>query len=343
MNFYLLYGTDASIIGREIDIIKEKLSISDNDVIYYNIEDIQSVVDEALTISIFSANKLIIIDSTIYLSQKKDIENINLLENYFNNYNSNSYLVFVSNSDNIDSRKKLVKLINNNGTTKKVEANSEYLSDYVNDYLKKKNYKMSSMDINIFINRVGNNIDNIKNELDKLMLYKIDDKVINNSDIKNKSEIITSFWNLFVADALIGNPDRHLDNVDLLYNKVTDSYSFSPIYDCGSSLHALLSYEKKEELLKNDTEFKNACYNVFSVYKLNGKKVFYNEIFKNPPEDLKQAILRIIHRINIEKINNIIDDTEGLLPLEKEFIKKSIKVRKEEILDKAYQKISKTI
>ena len=152
MNFYLLYGTDTSIIGREIDIIKEKLSISDNDVIYYNIEDIQNVVDEALTISMFSANKLIVIDSTIYLSQKKDIENINLLENYFNNYNSNSYLVFVSNSDTIDSRKKLVKFINSNGTTKKVEANNEYLSDYVNDYLKKKNYKMSSMDINIFIN-----------------------------------------------------------------------------------------------------------------------------------------------------------------------------------------------
>ena len=205
MNFYLLYGTDASIIGREIDIIKEKLSISDNDVIYYNIEDIQSVVDEALTISMFSANKLIIIDSTIYLSQKKDIENINLLENYFNNYNSNSYLVFVSNSDNIDSRKKLVKLINNNGTTKKVEANSEYLSDYVNDYLKKKNYKMSSMDINIFINRVGNNIDNIKNELDKLMLYKIDDKVINNSDIMLLTEENTDNSVYDLVSALLKN------------------------------------------------------------------------------------------------------------------------------------------
>ena len=183
MNFYLLYGTDTSIIDREINIIKEKLAISDNDVIYYNIENIQDIVDEALTISMFSPNKFIVIDSTIYLSQKKDIENINLLENYFNNYNSNSYLVFISNSDSIDSRKKLVKLISNNGTTKKVESNSEYLSNYVNDYLKKKNYKMSSMDINIFINRVGNNIDNIKNELDKLMLYKIEDKVIDNSDI----------------------------------------------------------------------------------------------------------------------------------------------------------------
>ena len=192
MNFYLLYGTDTSIIGREIDIIKEKLSISDNDVIYYNIEDIQNVVDEALTISMFSANK-------------KDIENINLLENYFNNYNSNSYLVFVSNSDTIDSRKKLVKFINSNGTTKKVEANNEYLSDYVNDYLKKKNYKMSSMDINIFINRVGNNIDNIKNELDKLMLYKINDKVINNSDIMLLTEENTDNSVYDLVSALLKN------------------------------------------------------------------------------------------------------------------------------------------
>lgn len=205
MRFYLLYGTDTSIIDREIDIIKEELSISDNDVIYYNIEDIKDIVDEALTISIFSPTKLIVIDSTIYLSQKKDIEDINLLENYFNNYNPNSYLVFVSNSDNIDSRKKIVKFINNNGITKKVEANSEYLRDYVNDYLKKKNYKMSSMDINVFINRIGNNIDNIKNELDKLMLYKIEDKVINNSDIMLLTEENTDNSVYDLVSALLKN------------------------------------------------------------------------------------------------------------------------------------------
>ncbi len=205
MRFYLLYGTDTSIIDREIDIIKEELSISDNDVIYYNIEDIKDIVDEALTISMFSPTKLIVIDSTIYLSQKKDIEDINLLENYFNNYNPNSYLVFVSNSDNIDSRKKIVKFINSNGITKKVEANSEYLRDYVNDYLKKKNYKMSSMDINVFINRIGNNIDNIKNELDKLMLYKIEDKVINNSDIMLLTEENTDNSVYDLVSALLKN------------------------------------------------------------------------------------------------------------------------------------------
>lgn len=167
--------------------------------------------------------------------------------------------------------------------------------------------------------------------------------IINNSDIKNKNEIIESFWDLFVADALIGNPDRHLDNIGLLYNGKANTYRFSPIYDCGSSLHALYSYEKKQEILNDRTEFKNVCYNVSSVYKLNGKKIFYNEIFKNPPEDLKRAIVRIVPRIEINKIYNIIDNTLGLLPLEKDFLKQSIKIRKEEILDKAYRKISKTV
>ena len=83
----------------------------------------------------FSSNKLIIIDSTSYLSEKKEVSNIGCLEDYFNNYNSNSYLLFISNSSSIDSRKKLVKLISGKGEIKKIEATSDYLIHYVKDYL----------------------------------------------------------------------------------------------------------------------------------------------------------------------------------------------------------------
>ena len=64
---------------------------------------------------------------------------------------------------------------------------------------------MSSMDINIFINRIGNNIDNIKNELDKLMLYKIEDKVINNSDIMLLTEENTDNSVYDLVSALLKN------------------------------------------------------------------------------------------------------------------------------------------
>ena len=118
-----------------------------------------------------------------YFKDKKDIPNINLLENYFDSYNSNSYLVFVCNSDSIDSRKKIVNLIKKYGIVKKLEVNDNYLNDYVNNYLKDNGYKINNGDIVYFINRVGNNINNVTNELDKLMLYKINDKIINRNDI----------------------------------------------------------------------------------------------------------------------------------------------------------------
>ena len=48
----------------------------------------------------------------------------------------------------------------------------------------------------------------------------------NNNIIQNKNEIINSFWDMFVVDALIGNPDRHLDNWGVLYNTKEDTYFF---------------------------------------------------------------------------------------------------------------------
>ena len=159
-NFYLLYSGDGAILNKEINDLEKKLDISDNDIIYYNIDDIDGIINEASTIGMFSLNKFIIINMDSYFKDKKDIPNINLLENYFDSYNSNSYLVFVCNSDSIDSRKKIVNLIKKYGIVKKLEVNDNYLNDYVNNYLKDNGYKINNGDVVYFINRVGNNINN---------------------------------------------------------------------------------------------------------------------------------------------------------------------------------------
>lgn len=166
--------------------------------------------------------------------------------------------------------------------------------------------------------------------------------VIENSNlIKNKKDIIEKFWDMFVVDALIGNPDRHLDNWGLLYNIKEETYIFSPIYDCGSCLHALFSEEKKKELLENESELKNIAYNIKSAYSMNNKRIFYSEIFKNPPRDLKNAIKRIAPRIEMREIYNIIDNTPSISEIDKIFFKKSIKIRKNLIIDRAFKKIQK--
>lgn len=183
VNFYLLYGEDKGIIKKRIEDIRKKIEVNEDDVSYYDINDIEDIVNDALTISMFSLNKLIVIDSTSYLSGKKEVPLMEKLEDYFDSYNSNSYLVFVSYSSTVDSRRKLVKLITAKGKSEKVEATLEYLISFANDYVKSNDYNITKEDINYLIDRCGNNLDNLTNELDKLMLYKVSDRVITKADI----------------------------------------------------------------------------------------------------------------------------------------------------------------
>ena len=186
--------------------------------------------------------------------------------------------------------------------------------------------------------KLANSVTKIDNKF-KCNIEDVYSVIDNTKIIKNKEEIIKSFWDMFVADALIGNPDRHLDNWGLLYNIKTNSYIFSPIYDCGSCLHALFSNEKKEKILANKIEMKNVAYNIKSAYSMNHKRIFYSEIFKNPPKDLKDAILRIAPRIDMGKIDAIIDSVPAISNVDKQFFKESIKIRKELIIDKALKNI----
>ena len=60
-NFYLLYSGDGAILNKEINDLEKKLDISDTDIIYYNIDVIDGIINEASTIGMFSLNKFIII------------------------------------------------------------------------------------------------------------------------------------------------------------------------------------------------------------------------------------------------------------------------------------------
>ena len=176
-----------------------------------------------------------------------------------------------------------------------------------------KKYKISIEDVYEIINKMSVN-------------YKLDE-----------NKLISNFWDMFVVDTLIGNTDRHFGNWGFI--KKGDIISFAPVYDCGSSLHPLLSENEQIKLMSDSIAFKNSSYNIASVYTMNNKKIFYHEIFKNPPVDLKEAIKRIVPKIDMEKIKKIIASTEGLSKTQKEYYFKDILLRKEEILDKSYNEI----
>lgn len=163
--------------------------------------------------------------------------------------------------------------------------------------------------------------------------------IAKSNTIENKKEILSKFWDMFIIDTLIGNYDRHFDNWGLLEKEGV--INFAPIYDCGSSLGALFSDDRMSQLLEDDTDFKNEEYNVKSCYTLNGKRIFYHEIFKDPIPDLSEAIKRIVPRIDMSLIHLTINSTVLLSDIRKVYLMKAIDLRYTEILLPAFKRITK--
>jgi hypothetical protein len=133
--------------------------------------------------------------------------------------------------------------------------------------------------------------------------------IINESGfIKDKEYAISRFWDMFVIDALLGNHDRHLDNWGFISKG--EEFLFAPVYDCGSTLGALLTDEKMCYLLNNPVSFSGEEYNERSCYLMGGKRIFYHEIFKAPPDGLRDAIVRTVPIIDMGQIEEIVLNTE---------------------------------
>lgn len=159
-------------------------------------------------------------------------------------------------------------------------------------------------------------------------------EMVNNIDnLKDKEMFEDRFWRIFIVDTLIGNVDRHLGNWALIFKD--NSYSLSPVYDCGSCLHPLLSEDKMRELLDSN-ELKNISINLKTAYKLNGKTLNYLDVYGLMPNKLRKALLDMYNLIDMDKIKKIIEDIPTLSNTMKEFYYKTILYRKIEIIDRYY-------
>lgn len=239
---YLIYSKDKEIINKYIENLKIQENIDNNSIINYTItDDVFELVEECNTLGLFSNRKLIIAESTTLFSTKgKEIVE---LTNYLNNYNKNVILVFVCYSEKLDTRKKLYKKINEIGTIKSLVKDNNYLINLIKENLDDYTLK----DINYFISVVGNDINNLLNELEKLKNYKINEKEITNQDIDYLCEhsfeeeifsltdaivksdtakaiklykfFLTKSYDVTQMIALIASQFRFLLQVKLLYNQ----------------------------------------------------------------------------------------------------------------------------
>lgn len=260
-NVYLITGSNDSVISNTVSDILKQVNCDDNNKIIYNLKEntISDVIEEANTVSLFRSNKVIL----VYSSGIDKLDDEELIM-YLNNYNKDVYLIFIV--EKSDARKKIVKLINEKGISIDSDnVDKSYNKNYVVSYLKDNGYKMNSNVIECFLSRVSDNIDDIRNELDKLFIYKLDDKNISLDDVKlitydNTDNIIYEFTNALL--------EKDENKAISMYHSFIDSnmaidYILASIYNSYRTLYQI------KELNKNNS--------IRDISKTIGKKEYYVE------------------------------------------------------------------
>ena len=213
---YVLYGLEEYLIKEEIKKIINKNNIEDIDINTYDLENtkLEDIIEDSSTISLFSNNKLIIVENAYIFTgttNKKLIEqDTNILEKYINNQNENTILIFTIYKEKLDERKKIVKLLKDKKCILEFNKPNNIIEYIKNEF---DNYKISNENINLLINRVGDNLYILHQEINKLKQYKDNDLNITKEDIMNVcvKNVDVDIFNL-IENIVSGNKEKALES-----------------------------------------------------------------------------------------------------------------------------------
>lgn len=285
-NLFLIIGDDDKLIDFSLFKILDTIDYDDNNKIVYDMNNnsFVDVLDEASTISLFSSVKVIIVNN-VNMDKFND-NDFEYLTRYINSNNENVYIIMMI--DKIDARKKYYKIFKDNFSIIDISSfNDNSIYDYIIDRVNNNGYVMDNINVEYFISKVGNNINNINSELDKLFIYKLDDKKICREDIDlliidNIDNVIYEFTNAVL--------DNDYDKVKIMYDKfkldnISIDYLIATI--AGSFKTSLIIKILKSRNMSN-----------LEIAKIIGKKEFFvkkslDRLYKYTINDLKEYINKL--------------------------------------------------
>jgi len=185
---YLLYGKELLLIEKKIEEIIKKEHLSEYSINKYDLENdsLNSIIEDATTISMFGDKKgIVVANSYIFTgtTKKSSIEqNTDLLLSYLDHFNPDTILIFFTLSEKLDERKKITKSIKKVGSVIEIGRNQN-LNAIVKEMFE--DYEIKSNVIQLLIDRVGDNLQILKQECDKIKTYKGKEKTVTEQDILN--------------------------------------------------------------------------------------------------------------------------------------------------------------
>lgn len=180
---YVFLGNEINIIKKKIDSLIDELKI-DNIIKYdYDSVSIDDILNEINYVDLFNEKKLLIVSNFTFKKMKDKEEKA--LSNYINHMNDN-VIILKCIDEKLDTKKELIKLVNDKCKVielKKMDYKA--LHEYVTKIFSDNNKRITYNQIKNILSLCENDTDSVLNEVNKLLLYKMDSDIITDEDIEN--------------------------------------------------------------------------------------------------------------------------------------------------------------
>jgi len=183
--FYLLYGSEPYLIRLYRDKLKEAILGDSDQMNFSRFEgkdiDLKAVNDIAQTLPFFSERRLILIENSDLFKVQSNLSDV------LSQAPESTFFIFAEKE--VDKRNKAFKLIKDQGTVSEMNGlDDKNLKLFVASLLKPSGKKITESTADYLLEKTGTDMENIKNEVDKLISYTLDRETITVEDV---DEIVT--------------------------------------------------------------------------------------------------------------------------------------------------------
>lgn len=312
---YFLSGEESYFIDYITDqLINNVLTASEKDfnmtIMYGRDSSIGTILDACVRYPFMAEYNLIVIKET------QDLKKMDELNQYLENPNPSTILVFAHKYKKLDKRTTTYKILDKNAciyTSEKIKENE--IPDWIRKYLGGQNFSIDQKALNLLTEYMANDLSIIINQLEKLVYLKKDSKAITSADIELHIGI-SKDYNVFELQKAIAYKD--LVKATKILNFVSSNPKAMAIQLITAMLFGFFSkscvfyYEKQDHkktaeamglntyYLQDYTQAVNKYHsklpNVISIlkeYDLKSKGV--DSVYADDSELIKEMIFRIIN------------------------------------------------
>ncbi len=207
---YLLFGDEPFLVNSYKKRLRE--AIAGDDTMNYNYfegkgPDVKEIISLADTMPFFAERRLVLIDGSGFFKSSAPEE----LVNYIPEIPESTCMVFVESE--VDKRNKLYKKVKDNGYSAELKKqDADQLMRWAAGILSKDGKKITRQVMEYFMERTGDDMENIRMELEKLICYTMGREVITKEDVEAVGTVhVTNRIFEMVTAIVAGNTRKAMD------------------------------------------------------------------------------------------------------------------------------------